>query len=477
MEPANGGQGGAVTLKNAVSGSTRQGVLTFEQFAFGGPGTPESIDSGTGAAGAGGAASSMLTYRDKTSAEVIAEVRAVGGAGAVGPAGDGDGGDAKATIVLTASGSGLTEASATAEGGAPGGAIAHNGSATASSKATGHGSMTEPVATAVTAIGEAANAAATAGNSGKGAAQAEATARGSTGSGVATAKATKGPITVTASSTQTADIAAKIGAESEATPNRAVAAAFNSDSASSFAFGSAGVVFGDLPTKLRPVFTSKSTTKLGSAALGADEPSGDTGSHTYDTEVGWTINAAKLKTDAVLDIGLVNALVVGPSPASVELTVTENGREVLSISSPGKSFFTDRLRSLGVWKKSGPTLNVQVSMQITLDAPATGFGVDVVAGLAQPHKTPRPAIHADCSEIAGALGARRDCSGTSVEPNLGISSALAPTDAQWLAGDLSQDQDGGSNSISTWLRPPDDAPSAAVFSPISPGFEYHSSPL
>ena len=81
MGRANGGAGAASTLTNAVKGATNGGYLKLYQTATGGAG------GGTysGASGAGGAASSSLTFDDTQNPRLSTDMKvaayAVGGHG------------------------------------------------------------------------------------------------------------------------------------------------------------------------------------------------------------------------------------------------------------------------------------------------------------------------------------------------------------------------------------------------------------
>jgi hypothetical protein len=138
---ANGLPGAGEDAVNIVGGSTAGGSLDLSQTAIGGIGGDS---NGAYASGAGGAATSSLTFDDTKSTTqsdtLTGTSRAEGGAGGVNFSGSGGqaGGAASASIALTGAGSAQVNANAIASGGAAqgDGPQAVGGGATAT--ATGH---------------------------------------------------------------------------------------------------------------------------------------------------------------------------------------------------------------------------------------------------------------------------------------------------------------------------------------------------
>jgi hypothetical protein len=392
-----GGAGAASTLTNAVSGSTKGGTLTLTQAAVGGQGgvsdysstNPPSVAFG----GAGGAATSSLTFNDTTntnqSASVGAEVTANGGNGGFGTyAADGAGGAATATGSITAANA--LSLTVIASGGSSG--IGNGGAAggVATATGTGTGSATSATSVDVSAYGGA-------GVSSTG--LATATGTGETGSVGAESQASldgnnelvtqvssttqttlAGNGTVADSATDVADsqfgatttgtnVTAQGVAEIDGTPGaNAIAAVLNAN------------------TKIAAAY-AVNPSYFALAELGGRNSSTGTGSETVTSTVNLSVNLAQLATKQDLLLGFYGGTSVGSGVTGVTLSISANGSTLLSqtfaTATAAVAYFTNDavdLGSLGAAVYGNTIADFTVSLSVTTDSVGSGFYGNVLIG-------------------------------------------------------------------------------------------------
>jgi hypothetical protein len=151
----------------------------------------------------------------------------------------------------------------------------------------------------------------------------------------------------------------------------------------SYAVGTGVTIF--LNNNVSTVFGAAGAKVFGSAALGGNYDAAATGAQTYSSALEWVYNAASVQAGTPIDLGFVDTTTVGTGFGGIKLTATLNGAPALAITAAtlteANAALTDTIGKVGVWDKQGKEIDLKVSLEVTLTAPNSGFGVDLVAGL------------------------------------------------------------------------------------------------
>ncbi|MDQ2867339.1 MAG: PEP-CTERM sorting domain-containing protein, partial [Verrucomicrobiota bacterium] len=395
-----GGAGGAVTLNNAVSGSSGS-VLVLGQQANGGTGG--SARNG-GTPGVGGAAISTLTNAtNPVGGNLNAQLFARGGQGGLGVNADNtiygaNGANATATLVAT----NTTALTGTAEaiGGAGGGGLfGFTGTAStggdATSAATGTISGNGPGI--VNLVSDAFGGTGQFGGF-NGAAQADATAAGRNGSlesqagslgGLVSTLGTNAIATVSGSAGTTAVTAAT---ESRAAVGRPVPAMSAGNNLQAAAFATGLPSNADVNTleaghpNVSAALNPSNSTIFGFVDLATKSRSDAGGSsQIFDANAGFNLRANQIANPQQLDIGLLNGTLTAGSGGfqSLDFTIMVGGTTVESdhftTLNSAISFFSDHVIDLGALQPVG-NLAVNFDLQLTSTGGGDGFNGDLVFG-------------------------------------------------------------------------------------------------
>ena len=387
-----GAVGGASALRNSVTGSTKNGVLTLTQTARGGTGGT----SQAAAPGAGGKASSVLVFDDtihpvaSRSISVDATVLAYGGPGGSGNAsvGGATGGNSAATASIT--GVGAVRADAEAYGGNEGAVfsqmVPHGGGATA--LATGVGSVVTVNAYAWGGTGDVGGGVATATAKGVG-------ASGSVTSTSVTSRISSGLITLL-SATTTAPVAGTSTAYTYAHLGGV------GPTSMSGVQGVAAVVGAPSPTGTGPVLSVNPHLKSGfgvksiffaNAELAGGYSTTAGATEVSRSEIDVTVNLSLVPKNQDLIIGLYGPVATGAGFKSLSLDVTANGANILHQSfanlADAMTYFSDHAIDTGWSPTSGPggasgSAQIDVVLSVTTASPGDGFIANLLVGDAAP---------------------------------------------------------------------------------------------
>jgi hypothetical protein len=378
---ARAGNGSAVTLDNAATGTTHQGALALTQNAQGGYGG----FSDTGVAGSGGAGTSILSVNDLSnpvatqSLSITAHLTAHGGTGGNGGSSGGAGGAASATGTIISAGSVDVESNAAGGNGGVNtnsGAVGAGGGANAA--ASGQGTSLFVLAQASGGLGDAKGVAATASATGTGT------------SGSATALASTSLLNGLVYQTSVSATATVAGAAS-AVAAANIGGAYQAEPVSAGIFSNVDALPGT--ADVNKVLHANSNLAAGFAGtadflaieqLQGANSAASSGAQISVVTTDLQIDLSKVAFGGELKLGFYGQQVKDAGAISdVHVSVTSGASTLLdedfSSVTAAEKFFTNDIVSLTNLGMSGLT-DLDITLVVTSNAAGASFGGSVLAG-------------------------------------------------------------------------------------------------